>query len=111
VKEHLVHTDAALTGVLRAALGFVLVYAATLLLNHFHLLGLSQAYRGYVMQVPDATSDRLQVHGPYRVVRHPLMTGLLLYFWCASTFTAGKWCGQPGRRRTSCLAPSSKSAT
>jgi methanethiol S-methyltransferase len=70
-------------------LGFVLVYGATLLLDHFHLLGLSQAYRRYVTQAPDATSDRLQVHGPYRLVRHPLMTGLLLCFWCASTFTAG----------------------
>ena len=67
----------------------MLVYAATLLLNHFHLLGLSQAYRAYVTQVPDATSDRLQVHGPYRLVRHPLMTGLLLCFWSASTFTVG----------------------
>lgn len=71
-------------------LGFVLVYAATLLLNHFHLLGLSQAYRAYVTQVHDPTSDRLQVHGPYRLVRHPLMTGLLLCFWCASTFTLGQ---------------------
>lgn len=69
--------------------GFVLVYAATLLLNHFHLLGISQAYRCYVAQVPDVTPDRLQVHGLYRLVRHPLMSGLLLSFWCASTFTAG----------------------
>jgi protein-S-isoprenylcysteine O-methyltransferase Ste14 len=76
-------------------LGVALVYAATLLLNHFHLLGISQAYRAYVTRVPDATSDRLQVHGPYRLVRHPLMTGLLLCFWCASTFTAGHllWAG------------------
>jgi protein-S-isoprenylcysteine O-methyltransferase Ste14 len=71
-------------------LGVVLVYAATLLLNHFHLLGLSQAYRRYVTRTPDATSDWLQVHGPYRLVRHPLMTGLLLCFWCGSTFTAGR---------------------
>jgi methanethiol S-methyltransferase len=70
-------------------LGVVLVYAATLLLNHFYLLGLSQAYRAYVTRLPCATADRLQVHGPYRLVRHPLMTGLLLCFWCASTFTAG----------------------
>ena len=70
-------------------LGFALVYAATLLLNHFHLLGLSQAYRSYVTQVPDATSNRLQVHGPYGLVRHPLMTGLLLCSWSASTFTVG----------------------
>jgi protein-S-isoprenylcysteine O-methyltransferase Ste14 len=71
-------------------LGVVLVYAATFLLNHFHLLGLSQAYRRYVTRTPDATSERLQVHGPYRLVRHPLMTGLLLCFWCGSTFTAGR---------------------
>jgi len=83
------------TGILGAVLdagfwlGCVLVYAATLLLNHFHLLGFSQAYRAYVRRVPDAISDRLQVQGPYRLVRHPLMTGLLLCFWCASTFTAG----------------------
>jgi protein-S-isoprenylcysteine O-methyltransferase Ste14 len=70
-------------------LGFALVYAATLLLDHFHLLGVSQAYRGYVTRVPDPTADRLQVHGPYRLVRHPLMTGLLLCFWCTSTFTVG----------------------
>ncbi|WP_405137674.1 methyltransferase family protein [Nocardia sp. NBC_01388] len=70
-------------------LGFVLVYAATILLNHFHLLGISQAYRQYVIRVPDATVDRLQVQGPYRLVRHPLMTGLLISFWFASTFTVG----------------------
>lgn len=70
-------------------LGVVLVYAATLLLDHFHLLGLRQAYRAYVIQVPDPTSDRLQVQGPYRLVRHPLMTGLILCFWSASTFTTG----------------------
>ncbi|PXX71785.1 protein-S-isoprenylcysteine O-methyltransferase Ste14 [Nocardia tenerifensis] len=70
-------------------LGFVLVYAATILLNHFYLLGISQAYRQYVTRVPDATVDQLQVHGPYRLVRHPLMTGLLLSFWFAGTMTAG----------------------
>jgi protein-S-isoprenylcysteine O-methyltransferase Ste14 len=45
-------------------LGFVLVYAATLLLNHFHLLGLSQAYRSYVTQVPDATSSSYGQRSP-----------------------------------------------
>lgn len=70
-------------------LGFVLVYAATLLLNHFHLLGLSQAYRSYMVRVWEPSVDKLQTDGPYRLVRHPLMTGLLLCFWCASTFTVG----------------------
>jgi protein-S-isoprenylcysteine O-methyltransferase Ste14 len=71
-------------------LGFVLVYAATLLLDHVHLLGLSQAWRAYVKREPEPTSDQLQVHGPYRLVRHPLMTGLLLVFWCGSTMTTGR---------------------
>ncbi|MBY4211750.1 isoprenylcysteine carboxylmethyltransferase family protein [Rhodococcus fascians] len=70
-------------------LGIVLVYVATLLLDHFHLLGLRQAYREYVIRVPDATVDRLQVQGPYRLVRHPLMTGLLLTFWAASEMSLG----------------------
>jgi protein-S-isoprenylcysteine O-methyltransferase Ste14 len=84
-------TDGKLGTVLDAGfwLGFALVYAATLLLNHFYLLGLSQAYRTYVTRLPGVTVDHLQVHGPYRLVRHPLMTGLLLCFWCASTFTVG----------------------
>lgn len=75
--------------------GFALVYAAALLLDHFHLLGLRQACRAYVTREPDPTADRLQVHGPYRLVRHPLMTGLLLCFWCASSATAGHvlWAG------------------
>lgn len=70
-------------------LGVVLVYAATFLLNHFHLLGLSQAYHRYGTRTPDVSSEQLRVRGPYRLVRHPLMTGLLLCFWCASTFTVG----------------------
>lgn len=70
-------------------LGFALVYAAALLLNHFHLLGVSQAYRRYVMRASDAAVDQLRVQGPYRLVRHPLMTGLLLCFWCARDCTAG----------------------
>jgi protein-S-isoprenylcysteine O-methyltransferase Ste14 len=76
-------------------LGVVLVYTATLMLDHFHLLGLSQAFRYYVTGQPDATSSRMRVDGPYRVVRHPLMTGLLLCFWSAGTFTAGHllWAG------------------
>ncbi|OHU21548.1 hypothetical protein BKG76_13075 [Mycobacteroides franklinii] len=70
-------------------LGFALVYAATLLLNHFYLLGITQSYRHYVTQVPDITVDQLQTHGIYRLVRHPLMTGLLITFWCTSTMTMG----------------------
>jgi methanethiol S-methyltransferase len=62
--------------------GFALVYAAALWLDHFHLLGLRQAW----FAAPDAP-DELKLTGPYRFVRHPLMTGLLMVFWSTPHMT------------------------
>ena len=63
--------------------GFALVYAAALWLDHFHLLGLRQAWTG----APDAAPSELRVRGPYRFMRHPLMTGLLCVFWLTPHMT------------------------
>ena len=71
-------------------IGFVLVYVAALQLDHFHLLGLRQAVRWYLTPNQPASEGRLRAVGPYTKVRHPLMTGLLLCFWGAGTFTAGR---------------------
>lgn len=57
--------------------GFALVYVAALWLDHFHLLGLRQAWYAAATSAP----ARLRISGPYRFVRHPLMTGLLWVFW------------------------------
>jgi methanethiol S-methyltransferase len=57
--------------------GFALVYLAALWLDHFHLLGLRQAWYA----APTSAPERLRISGPYRFVRHPLMTGLLAVFW------------------------------
>ncbi|MEP9362629.1 isoprenylcysteine carboxylmethyltransferase family protein [Nocardioides sp. CN2-186] len=57
--------------------GWLLAVAATYAVDHFELTGLRQA--GWLG--PRAASDELQVGGMYAVVRHPLMTGLLLAFW------------------------------
>ena len=65
--------------------GFGLVYAAALWLDHVHLLGLRQAWTG----ATDSGSDELRVTGPYRFVRHPLMTGLLMVFWLTPHMTWG----------------------
>ena len=65
--------------------GFGLVYAAALWLDHFHLLGLRQAW----FAAPESGPDELRVTGPYRFVRHPLMTGLLMVFWCTPHMTWG----------------------
>lgn len=57
--------------------GFALVYVAALWLDHFHLLGLRQAWFGS----PGSDPEQLKITGPYRFVRHPLMTGLVMVFW------------------------------
>jgi len=73
------------------ALGFFVTYWATFTLGHTELLGLRQAWRSAVYG--DGASPpppELRVRGLYTLVRHPLMTGLLLCLWCAPALTAGR---------------------
>jgi protein-S-isoprenylcysteine O-methyltransferase Ste14 len=68
------------------AVGWVIVFASTVLINHFDLFGLRQvwlAFRG----VP-YTPLRFTTPGPYRLIRHPLYIGWLTVFWAAPTMTA-----------------------
>jgi protein-S-isoprenylcysteine O-methyltransferase Ste14 len=59
--------------------GWVLAIGATFAIDHLELVGLRQA--GWATaRDPGPTSD-LYVGGLYAVVRHPLMTGLVLAFW------------------------------
>ncbi len=69
--------------------GIVVVYAATICLDHLHLLGLRQAWQ-IVADAPALPSPGLRVDGPYRWVRHPIMSGLLLVFWATPTLTLGR---------------------
>ena len=72
-------------------LGFVVTYWATFTLGHTELLGLRQAWRWAVEGDDGGTPPaQLRVRGIYTVVRHPLMSGLLLCLWCAPTFTVGR---------------------
>jgi protein-S-isoprenylcysteine O-methyltransferase Ste14 len=60
--------------------GWVLAIVSTFAVDHLELLGLRQA--GWVApRQPAETTPSLKVDGLHGIVRHPLMTGLLLAFW------------------------------
>ena len=61
------------------ASGWVLAVAATFAVDHLELTGLRQAGWGARRESP--ATPELEVGGMHAVVRHPLMTGLLLAFW------------------------------
>lgn len=67
------------------AAGWLIVLAATFLINHFDLFGLRQVWlqlRGLPYK-----PLRFTTPGPYRHVRHPLYIGWLLTFWATPTMT------------------------
>jgi protein-S-isoprenylcysteine O-methyltransferase Ste14 len=61
------------------AVGWLVAIAATFAVDHLELTGLRQA--GWGARVQSPTTPELEVDGMHAVVRHPLMTGLLLAFW------------------------------
>jgi protein-S-isoprenylcysteine O-methyltransferase Ste14 len=66
--------------------GWLLVLAATFLINHFDLFGMRQVWL-YLKGMP-YTSLKFSTPGLYRYVRHPLYVGWLFTFWAAPTMTA-----------------------
>jgi protein-S-isoprenylcysteine O-methyltransferase Ste14 len=68
------------------AMGWLVVLAATFLINHFDLFGLRQVW----LHLCGLEYTPLKFHTPalYRVVRHPLYVGWLLVFWSAPVMTA-----------------------
>jgi methanethiol S-methyltransferase len=69
------------------ALGWVLVLAMTFAIDHLDLVGLRQVGRHLRGHQQDAPAFRLPL--PYRLVRHPMMTGFVVAFLAAPTMTAG----------------------
>lgn len=68
-------------------LGWITVVLSTFLLDHFDFTGLRQGWNALTgrLQTPAFTVFRTPFL--YRIVRHPLMTGLLLAVWCVPTMT------------------------
>jgi protein-S-isoprenylcysteine O-methyltransferase Ste14 len=67
--------------------GWVIALASTFQIDHFELFGLRQ-----VVDALRGAADRIQAFKTpllYRLVRHPLMLGLLLAFWATPHMTAG----------------------
>jgi methanethiol S-methyltransferase len=68
-------------------LGWVLVVAMTFAIDHFDMVGLRQVRRHLNGQ--GQTAPAFQLPLPYRLVRHPMMTGFFLVFLATPVMTAG----------------------
>ena len=69
------------------ALGWLLVVAMTFAIDHLDLLGLRQVGRHLCGYRQTAPAFKLPL--PYRLVRHPMMTGFLIAFLATPLMTAG----------------------
>lgn len=67
--------------------GWITVFVATCLINHFDLFGLRQVWL-YFRGKP-YSQLKFTMPGPYKLVRHPLYVGWILVFWATPTMTAG----------------------
>ena len=67
--------------------GYAVVLFSSFLISHFDLFGLRQTYLAWRSRTPGPLAFR--VIGPYRLIRHPLMTGFLIAFWATPTMTLG----------------------
>jgi len=68
-------------------LGWVILFSATFMINHFDLFGLRQVYLR-LKNEPYTPVPFMQV-ALYRFVRHPIMLGLLLGFWSTPSMSVG----------------------
>lgn len=71
-----------------SAAGWVLAIAATFAVDHLDLLGLRQAGWACSPRPTGQRPETLEVGGLHALVRHPLMTGMVLAFWATPRMSA-----------------------
>lgn len=67
--------------------GWGVVLVSTFLIDHFELFGLRQVWHHFRGAAP--VVQRFRQPGFYRFLRHPIMLGFLIAFWCAPRMTVG----------------------
>jgi len=67
--------------------GWSIALASTFMIDHFDLSGLRQAF--FALRGAEAPGQSFRTPLLYKIVRHPLMLGLLLAFWATPEMTAG----------------------
>ena len=69
-----------------AIFGWVFLFLATFMINHFELFGLRQTFDP--MQGKSAPAPKFKTTGFYKIVRHPIQTGILIGVWALPVSTA-----------------------
>jgi methanethiol S-methyltransferase len=69
------------------ALGWVILLISTFLINHFELFGLQQIY--FNLRNRPMKSPEFQMPLFYRIVRHPMMIGVIIAIWATPDMTLG----------------------
>lgn len=70
-----------------AALGWGVLLLATFQIDHFELFGLRQAFTA--LRGGDGPRPAFKMAGLYRLVRHPIQTGVLIGIWAVPASTSG----------------------
>lgn len=69
------------------AAGWIIVFLATFMINHFELFGLKHVYQN--LQNKEISYEPFQVRYFYKFIRHPIILGFIIAFWATPVMTTG----------------------